>query len=118
MYADDLVLLARNERDLQLMLVVVHPWCSVWNITVNSDKSQIVHFTPRAVNCSRYRFKVGSLELDIVDRYKYNGLYLYEFLDFKITADYVAKAASRALGILIAKSKALGGMPFKCFKKL
>ena len=30
----------------------------------------------------------------------------------------MAKAASRALGILIAKSKALGGMPFKCFKKL
>ena len=41
-----------------------------------------------------------------------------EFLDFRITADYVAKAANRALGILIAKSKALGGMPFKCFKKL
>ena len=37
---------------------------------------------------------------------------------FRITADYVAKAASRALGILIAKSKALGEMPFKCFKKL
>ena len=43
---------------------------------------------------------------------------MHEFLDFGITADYVAKAASRALGVLIAKSKALGGMPFKCFKKL
>ena len=70
------------------------------------------------MNCTRYSFKVGSLELGIVDRYRYLGLYLHEFLDFGITADYVAKAASRALGVLIAKSKALGGMPFKCFKKL
>ena len=85
---------------------------------MNIDKSQIVHFRPKAVNHTRYRFKVGSLELGIVDRYKYLGLYLHELLDFRITADYVAKAASRALGILIAKSKALGGMPFKCFKKL
>ena len=46
MYADDLVLLARNERDLQHMLEVVNQWCSVWNVTLNSDKSQIVHFRP------------------------------------------------------------------------
>ena len=38
MYADDLVLLARNERDLQHMLEAVNQWCSVWNVTVNSDK--------------------------------------------------------------------------------
>ena len=29
-YADYLVLLARNERDLQHMLEVVNQWCSVW----------------------------------------------------------------------------------------
>ena len=51
-YADDLVLFGRNERDLQHMLEVVNQWCSVWNVTVNSDKSQIVHFRPRAVNCT------------------------------------------------------------------
>ena len=84
MYADDLVLVARKERDLQHMLEVVNQWCSVWNVTVNSDKSQIVHFRPRAVNCTRYSFKVGSLELGIVDRYRYLGLYLHEFLDFII----------------------------------
>ena len=32
-------------------------------------------------------------------------------------AKSVAKSASRALGILICKDKALGGMPFKCFTK-
>ena len=67
----DLVLLARNERDLQHMLEVVNQWCSVWNVTVYTDKSQIVHFRPRAMNCTRYGIKFGSLELGIVDRYRY-----------------------------------------------
>ena len=30
---------------------------------------------------------------------------------------FFAKSASRALGFLICKDKALGGMPFKCFTK-
>ena len=29
----------------------------------------------------------------------------------------VAQSASRALGLLISKSKSLGGMPYKCFTK-
>ena len=30
---------------------------------------------------------------------------------------FIAKSASRALGFLICKDKALGGIPFKCFTK-
>ena len=29
----------------------------------------------------------------------------------------IAQSASRALGLLIAKDKALGGMPYQCFSK-
>ena len=43
---------------------------------------------------------------------------LNENLDYSITAQYVAKAASRALGLLISKSKLMGGMPLKTFEKL
>ena len=48
----------------------------------------------------------------------YLGLFLDEHLDYKITADHVAKSAQRALGLIIAKSKAFGGIPFNCFKKM
>ena len=47
----------------------------------------------------------------------YLELLLNEFLDFNVTARTVAQSASRALGLLIAKSKALGGMPYKVFTK-
>ncbi len=35
-----------------------------------------------------------------------------------MTAKHVADAAGRALGLLIAKSKAAGGLPYQCFSKL
>ena len=41
-----------------------------------------------------------------------------EFLDYDITAKIIAQSASRALGLLIAKYKNMGGMPFDVFTKL
>ena len=118
MYADDLVLLADNEHDLQVMLDSLNSWCRKNHMSVNSNKSQIVHFRPRSVHRSNYSFKCGSDNLGIVEQYVYLGLTLTEFLDFNITAKMVAQSAGRALGLLIAKFKSLGGMPFDVFSKL
>ena len=45
-------------------------------------------------------------------------VFLEEHLDYSVTAQAVASAANRALGLLIAKCKSQGGMPFKCFTRL
>ena len=39
------------------------------------------------------------------------GLTIHECLDWNVTANVVAQSANRALGLLIAKSKALDGKP-------
>ena len=39
-YADDLVLLASNPDDLQLLLSVVHNWCQNWRVAVNISKTK------------------------------------------------------------------------------
>ena len=44
LYADDLVILAENEETMQALLKKVGDWCSVWGISVNSNKSAVVHF--------------------------------------------------------------------------
>ena len=38
--------------------------------------------------------------------------------DYKVTAEAVTKSASRALSLLICRSKSLGGLPYNCFSKL
>ena len=48
----------------------------------------------------------------MVDKYVYLGLTSSEFLDFNVAAKMASQSASRALVLLIAKFKALGGMPF------
>ena len=61
---------------------------------------------------------VISNKLKIADRYVYLGLTLTEFLDFTVIAKMLSQAAGRAIGLLIAKFKTLGGMPFDVYNKL
>ncbi len=56
MYADDIVLIAENEGDLQGMLDLLHHWCNINNMTVNCSKSNIVHFRQPSVCKTVFQF--------------------------------------------------------------
>ncbi len=53
----------------------------------------------------------------MVDSYSYLGLVLTQFMDLNITVRYVAQAAQRALGVLVAKIKSQGCLPFRVVTK-
>ena len=118
LYADDIVLFADNELDLQCMLDLLNSWCKKNHMFVNGEKSQIIHFRARASSRTMFSFTCGNEKLIVTDKYVYLGLTLTEFLDYNITAKMVAQSASRALGLLIAKCKSLGGMPYDVYTKL
>ena len=54
LYADDLVLLAESEQDLQLILNEVHEWCKRNKLNINQDKSNVVHFRAPSVQRSSF----------------------------------------------------------------
>ena len=119
LYADDIVLLADSVDNLQSLLDEVHLWCQSNGLCINGSKTKIVHFrvgpaTPRAC----YIFKCGDKLLETVDKYRYLGIVMNEFLDFNVTAKIVAQSASRALGALLHKVKMNGGMPAITYEKL
>ena len=118
LYADDIVLLGDTEQDLQDMLDIAEEWTRVWGLAVNVDKTNVVHFRPVCVPRSMTQFKIGEKLVQVVDRYKYLGLVFGEFLDYGLMAKSVSMAAHRALGLLIAKDKAQGGMPVHIFTRL
>ena len=118
MYADDLVLLADTEKDLQKMLATLDDWCKKWDVLVNSDKSQVVHFRAMKKEETMCDFVLGGVSLAKVAKYKYLGLVIDYKLEYKTTAEAIAKSASRALGLLISKAKSLGGLSYNCFSKL
>ena len=117
-YADDIALLAETEQDLQNLLDITFEWCEAWHMKINTLKTKIMHFRQTSARATNFIFKIDNCPVDIVPTYKYLELMLSYNLDFKVTAELVAKSAHRALGLLIVKSKAHGGMPFNCFKKL
>lgn len=100
------------------MLDVLDNWCTKWGLKINVNRTKIVHFRKPSTAKTNVLFRCGEDESNVVEQYKYLGLILSEHLDFAITSKAVVQSAGRALGLIIAKSKVLGGMPFECFSKL
>ena len=59
LYADDLVLIAENEYELQMILDTVHEWCVKNRIHINQDKSNVIHFRGPSVQCTDFQFRCG-----------------------------------------------------------
>ena len=118
LYADDIVLVAPTEADLQKMLDFVSKWCQKWRMAVNTDKTKVVHFRQRSHVQTIYNFYLGSDVLEIVAHYKYLGVIFDEFLDFEHNASVLADAAGRALGAIRTKLKYLKECGFRSFNTL
>ena len=75
LYADDVVLLARDSTELQLMLDVVSKYARQWRFSTNHGKSKVVVVgTPRCRSLhAGARFVLSGRRLDIVPEYKYLG---------------------------------------------
>lgn len=43
LYADDIVLLAKNNCDMQHVLNIVNKWCMRWGLNVNITNSSVEH---------------------------------------------------------------------------
>ena len=60
LYADDLVLLAETEEDLQCMLDTVLLWCRKWHMKINPKKSNVVHFRPQSYAKTSHELNTGT----------------------------------------------------------
>ena len=83
LYADDIALIAENERDLQKVL---DEWCTKWQLLLNASKGKIVHFRKKNKQKSNFKFHVGTSKLHVVSAYKYLGIALNEFLNYQVCA--------------------------------
>ena len=82
LYADDIVLIGKDEKSIQKMLNFTTNWCKKWRMSINSDKTQIVHFRNSSMPQSSYAFYFESQPLRTVDHYKYLGVIFDENLNF------------------------------------
>ena len=118
LYADDIVLFAENEADLQFLLFVVECWCKKWRLEINLTKTNILHVRPKRKMQSKFTFLFDMRPIAYCKSYKYLGANLNEFLDFEFTAEAQADAAGRALSTVITKMIKNGGFPFSVYSLL
>ncbi len=101
------------------MLNVLHEWTREFDMCVNIDKTKVVLFRRGpSIPCTEAVFTLGDEMVQVVDKYCYLGPALTQLMDLNIAVRYVVPAAQRALGVLVAKSKSQGVLPFRIFTKL
>ncbi len=59
--------------------------CNNWKMKINRDKTKSFHFRKQSIPRVKHDFNLDENNIDIVDKYKYLGIYFDEFLDFKYT---------------------------------
>ena len=99
------------------MLDCLNDWCHAWGLTINFNKSKSMHFRTPSASKTECLFLCGDSHLELVTQYTYLGVLFTEHLNFMLMSKIAAQSASRALGLLISKDKAFGGMTFECSTK-
>ena len=103
LYADDIVILAKNENDLQDLLNIVENWCKRWRLEVNLAKTNVMHVRPKRKESSKFMFLFNKHDVPYCKEYKYLGCQINENLDFGCTVSVLADSVSRALSSVITK---------------
>ena len=114
-YADNLIVLATSERGLQRLIDVTNEWCCQWRITINVDKTKIIHFRRGNVKETNVEFTLGDKKLDKVNRYRYLGLDVGFCLQNSLINEQLSAAGSHALGQLINKTKSNYDLDFNSY---
>ena len=112
LYADDIVLLAESESDLQDLLYIVECWCKKWKLEVNLTKTNVMHIRSNRKQQSRFVFLFDRKVIAYCNSYKYLGANINEYLDYNFTATAQADSAGRALSCIVTTIIKNGGFPY------
>ena len=72
LYADDTIILAESPKELQKALDALYDYCKVWDLKVNTTKTNIVIFS-RGKKLVFPIFKFGDETINVVENYTYLG---------------------------------------------
>ena len=80
LYADDTVIPANTEQELQNSLNLFNSYCEQWKLQVNLNKTKVVIFGARKTDS--FKFTLGNNDIEITDMYKYLGIFFSQSRSF------------------------------------
>ena len=118
LFADDIVLTAESEEDLQILMDITYQYSRKWRFTFNLNKSAVVifqHRNARKAECkdeekeSSTHWRLGDARVAEVDMYKYLGMEFDKgltFLEFKRRmADKARKNRALAMNMGLKRAR-------------
>ena len=100
-YADDTVILANTEQELQNSLNIFNSYCEQWKLQVNLNKTKVVIFGARKTDS--FKFTLGNNDIEITDRYKYLGIFFSQSRSFLNARKHIAEQAKKAMRLLFCR---------------
>ena len=88
LYADDLTLMANDPNALQAMLNRLHAYAKRKHLTINTAKSEVVHFNSSGTNLPVFR--IGGAPLAHKDSFKYLGMVFYKCMSMSKSSEHAA----------------------------
>ena len=80
LYADDTVLFAENENELQDLLNDFQNYCTIWKLDINTETNKIVIFGDRTRRHNN--ILIDNKPIESVDSFKYLGILLPKTRNF------------------------------------
>ena len=108
MYADDTVIMAENEHDMQRNLNLLNDYCNCNKLKVNISKTKIMVFARSKTRLNNIpTFKFGNIDLEQVEDYIYLGICFNWNGSFVKAKKRLHDKASKAMYSLIQKGRRL-----------
>ena len=82
LYADDTVLMAESDSELQTLLDTFYRYCITWKMKVNVDKTKVMIFSKGRMLVN-LQFKYNGKDIEIVKDFNYLGIYFSRSGSFK-----------------------------------
>jgi len=98
LFADDIILLGSDRKELQRLMDIVWEYSEIWKFTFNSKKSKIVVFGKKVV--LRGRYFLGFQQLEVVSQFKYLGVDFQNNLSWKDHKNRIAKKAHSRIAVV------------------
>ncbi len=118
LYADDVVLLSSSRSDTQKQLDALNKWCRKWWLSINTDKSKVMHVRNHQRPRCNEPLYCGEEELAYVETYKYLGIFFHECLSPKQTVEALTASASRSFGRIVNMFRKLQNMGIRTYETL
>ena len=106
LYADDTIIMAESDQELQSALNALHTYCTKWKLTVNVQKTKVVIFSRGLVRIAP-AFVYGNQHIEIVRQYTYLGVVFYANGKFDVAITQRIDQATLALNALKWRARKL-----------